>query len=146
MAPRVPRALAVVVALLPAAFAPASAQEPPPPVGIDSLCGPDVLTATTADQTLPAEQAAALDSLLRSLVTMPEDSLSHLLPNPPSAGAGIFVETPQGRYFRTIGVADVHTCAPLRPQMPFAIGSNTKMMTAAIIYQLQEEGLLTTGN
>jgi D-alanyl-D-alanine carboxypeptidase len=145
MASNVTRAVVAVVLML-VAVAPAHAQDPSPPVGIDSLCGPDALTATTAQQTLPADQAAALDDVLRKLVTMPEDSLSLVLPNPPSAGAGIFVETPQGRYFRTIGVADVQTCAPLRPQMPFAIGSNTKMMTAAIIYQLQEEGLLSTAD
>jgi D-alanyl-D-alanine carboxypeptidase len=124
--------------------APAHAQDEALPVGIDSFCGADALRMITAQQTLPADQAVALDDVLRKLVTMPEDSLSALMPNPPSAGAGILVDTPHGRYLRTVGVADVHTCAPLQPHMPLAIGSNTKMMTVAIIYQLQEEGLLST--
>jgi D-alanyl-D-alanine carboxypeptidase len=35
------------------------------------------------------------------------------------------------------------SCEPLQPTAPFQIGSNTKMMTAMIIFQLQEEGVLS---
>jgi CubicO group peptidase (beta-lactamase class C family) len=49
-------------------------------------------------------------------------------------------------YLKSTGVADVTTCEPLRADSPFQIGSNTKMMTAAMIYQLQEEGKLSTSD
>jgi D-alanyl-D-alanine carboxypeptidase len=54
------------------------------------------------------------------------------------------VLTPKGRYYKSVGVADVATCAPLRADSPYQIGSNTKMLTAAMIYQLQEERKLST--
>lgn len=124
----------------------ASAQDTDKPVGIDALCGEKALAFTTLQAPPEDDQTRALDAVLRSFVTVPTESspaLSALGPKPPAPGAVVFVDSPAGRYFRAIGVADVATCAPLDPAMPFAIGSNTKMMTAAIIFQLQEDGLLS---
>jgi D-alanyl-D-alanine carboxypeptidase len=121
----------------------------PAAIGIDALCGQGALTLSSADVTLDAEQAEALDDVLRGLVTAPADSLASLsafVPEPPAPGAVVFVETPEGRYFRSIGVADVESCEPLDPTQPFAIGSHDKMFVAAVIYQLQEEGLLSTSD
>ena len=56
----------------------------------------------------------------------------------------MLIITPEGRYFKSTGVADVTTCEPLPADSPFQIGSNTKMMTSAILFQLQEEGVLST--
>ena len=64
----------------------------------------------------------------------------------PAPGAALLVITPQGRYFKSVGVADITSCDPLPADALFEIGSNTKMMTAAIIYQLQEEGVLSTSD
>lgn len=121
------------------------------PVGIDSICGESALTITKAPSDTTGDDAGtqALDDLLHSFVTLPSDlesTLSQRVPKPPAPGAVIFVDSPQGRYYRGIGVADVSTCAPLDPTAPFPIGSNTKMFTTAVIYQLQEEGLLTTSD
>ena len=51
--------------------------------------------------------------------------------------------TPAGRYFKAAGVADVTTCEPLAADARYEIGSNTKLMTSAMILQLQEEGALS---
>jgi D-alanyl-D-alanine carboxypeptidase len=58
----------------------------------------------------------------------------------------MLIITPQGRYFKSAGVADVTTCAPLAADSAYQIGSNTKLMTSAILFQLQEEGVLTTAD
>jgi D-alanyl-D-alanine carboxypeptidase len=121
----------------------------PASIGIDALCGEQALAMSTADLTLDAETAEALDDVLRGLVTLPADpqqQLGTVFPRPPAPGAVVLVETPEGRYFRSIGVADVESCEPLEPTSPFAIGSHTKMFVAAVIYQLQEEGLLSTSD
>ena len=122
------------------------AQDEPAPVGIDAVCGEAALEPMTADVTLDSEQAAALDAVLRGLVTVPESPEQVLGFEGPAPGAVVFVETPEGRYLRSIGVADVESCEPLEPTSPFAIGSHTKMFVAAVIYQLQEEGLLSTSD
>ncbi len=58
----------------------------------------------------------------------------------------MLIITPEGRYFKSIGVSDVTTCDPLPADSPYQIGSNTKMMTSAMIFQLQEEGVLSTSD
>ncbi len=100
----------------------------------------------TAEVTLAADQATALDAVLRAFVTVVEDPdlLANFEGAQPAPGAVLSVETPDGRYFRSIGVADVESCAPLEPTSPFAIGSHTKMFIAAVMYELQEEGASTS--
>ena len=61
----------------------------------------------------------------------------------PAPGVSLLVITPAGRYFKAAGVADVTSCAPLTADSPYEIGSNTKLMTSAMILQLQEEGVLS---
>jgi len=124
------------------------AQDQPVPVGIDALCGDVALEPTTVEATLDPERTAALDAILRGFVTVPEDMemVLALGAEAPAPGSVMFVETPDGRYFRSIGVADVESCEPLDPKSHFAIGSHTKMFVAAVIYQLQEEGLLSTAD
>jgi D-alanyl-D-alanine carboxypeptidase len=118
-------------------------------VGIDTLCGESALTITALD-TLPEDaNSQALDSLLRQFVTLPTADAPPLTiygAKPPAPGAVIFVDSPGGRYFRSIGARDSEGCALVDPQTPFPIGSNTKMFTAAVIYQLHEEGLLSTSD
>ncbi len=118
-------------------------------VGIDAICGADALQLTTAEVTLDDKQAQALDAVLLGMVTQPADpeqGLSTVAAQPPAPGAVVLVESPSGRYFRSIGVTDVATCETLEPTTPFAIGSHTKMFVAAVVYQLQEEGLLSTSD
>ncbi len=113
--------------------------------GIVDICGDDALSITSADS-LTAEEAAPLDDLLRQFVTFPAEGETPLNPTPalPGTAAVIMVDSPDGTYFRSIGTADFDACTPVDPATPFPIGSNTKMFTATVIYQLQEAGLLST--
>ncbi len=143
------RAVAVTACLLVALGSTgAVAQDEAAPLTIDTLCGEAALEPMTAEVTLDADQATTLDAVLRAFVTEVEDPdlLANFEGVQPAPGAVLSVETPDGRYFRSIGVADVESCAPLEPTSPFAIGSHTKMFIAAVIYQLQEEGVLSTSD
>ena len=101
------------------------------------LCGEEALAITTIEDTLSPEISAQLDQALVSLV--------QAAPRP-GPGASMLIITPEGRYFKSTGVADVTTCDPLPADSPYQIGSNTKMMTSAILFQLQEEGVLSTAD
>lgn len=135
----------IVLLIVAISFSGVYAQEDSETVGIDALCGEGALELVTVEAPPEDEQTLALDALMRQFVTDPAATeLSTFAPKPPAPGAVVLVDSPAGRYFKAIGVADVETCEPLQPTMPFAIGSNTKMFTAAVVYQLQEEGLLST--
>ncbi|HRX05258.1 MAG TPA: serine hydrolase, partial [Anaerolineae bacterium] len=101
------------------------------------LCGEQALAINTIDDTLDPAISAQLDQVLTSLV--------QAVPRP-GPGAAMLIITPGGRYLKSTGVADVTTCQPLPADSPYQIGSNTKMMTSAIIFQLQEEGVLSTAD
>jgi D-alanyl-D-alanine carboxypeptidase len=142
--------LALMITILTASFA--VAQEESQPVGIDAVCGEEALTIVAADDTADDAGTQALDTILRQFVTLPSEEYPALVSDdisrfvgtkPPAPGAVIFVDAPGTRYYRSIGVRDVETCAPVDPTMQFPIGSNTKMFTASVILQLHEEGLLS---
>ncbi|MCK6581124.1 MAG: beta-lactamase family protein [Anaerolineae bacterium] len=126
-----------------------TAQEAAESIGIDTLCGENALTITALDELPEDATTQALDLMLNQMVMLPSDTvplLSAAGSKPPAPGAVIFIDSPEGRYYRAIGVSDIGSCALLDPETPFPIGSNTKMFTAAVIYQLQEEGLLSTSD
>jgi CubicO group peptidase (beta-lactamase class C family) len=125
---------------LPEESAIAQAEEAAESVDVVTLCGEAALNLTTELVTLPDDQAAKLDDLLRQVVTTAGTAAAGISPAP---GLVLWVETPTGAYWRAVGVADVASCEPLQPTAPFQIGSNTKMMTALIIFQLQEAGVLS---
>lgn len=58
-------------------------------------------------------------------------------------GVVLSVAGPDWRYVRAWGMADPAARRVVDCEMPFQIGSNTKMMTAALLLQLQEEGKLS---
>ena len=124
------------------------AQDESMPASIDAPCSEAFLEPMTFEATLDAEQTAALDALLGAFVTVPDDpEMANALGTPaPAPGSVIYVDSPDGRYSSAIGVADFETCEPLEPTSAFPIGSHTKMFVAAVIYQLQEEGLLSTSD
>jgi D-alanyl-D-alanine carboxypeptidase len=101
------------------------------------LCGDEALAINSIEDMLAPELSAQLDQGLVSLVQSAPR---------PGPGAVMLIITPQGRYFKSAGVADVTTCAPLAADSAYQIGSNTKLMTSAILFQLQEEGVLTTAD
>ncbi|MCB0042035.1 MAG: serine hydrolase [Caldilinea sp.] len=100
---------------------------------VTDLCGEEAVAINEVESTLPADVTAALDQRLQAFLTAPLN---------PAPGAVLLVITPEGRYFKAAGVADVTTCAPLAADAHYEIGSNTKLMTSAMILQLQEEGAL----
>jgi D-alanyl-D-alanine carboxypeptidase len=83
----------------------------------------------------PAEVSAALDRLVEQVLTGSEYGAA--------PGAVLSVETPAWRYIRALGQADIAAGVPVDCAMAFQIGSNTKMMTAAVVMQLHEEGRLS---
>ena len=101
------------------------------------LCGEQSLAINTVEDTLPPGISAQLD---QGLVSLLQDRPK------PAAGVTMLIETPGGRYLKSTGVSDVTTCDPLPADSSFQIGSNTKMMTMAILMQLQEEGVLSTSD
>lgn len=58
-------------------------------------------------------------------------------------GAVFYVQSPEGLFFKAIGIENVATREALDPLAHYQIGSTTKSMTAAIVLQLQEEGALS---
>jgi D-alanyl-D-alanine carboxypeptidase len=101
------------------------------------LCGEKAVAINEIEDTLAPEISAQLDQGLVSLV--------QAAPRP-GPGASMLIITPKGRYFKSTGVADVTNCEPLAADSPYQIGSNTKLMTSAILFQLQEEGKLSTSD
>ncbi len=143
------KSILVLLILLSAVAVTVHAQEAAAPVGIDALCGESALSITALDERPEDAATQALDTILRQLVTLPTEELpplSAVEPKPPAPSAVIFVDSPEGRYFRSIGARDIESCAFIDPETPFPIGSNTKMFTAAVIFQLHEEGLLSTSD
>ena len=104
---------------------------------VADLCGEQALAINTIEDTLSPEISALLDQGLVSLV---QEGAR------PGPGASMLIITPEGRYFKSTGVSDVSACDPLPADSPFQIGSNTKMMTSAMLFQLQEEGVLSTSD
>lgn len=87
----------------------------------------------------PDAIAAALDDILALAVSPPETGAAAIGAAP---GAVLSVRTPGWSYVRSLGSRDPETDAPLDCATPFEIGSNTKMMTATVLMQLVEEGVL----
>lgn len=102
---------------------------------VADLCGEQALAINTIADTLDPKIGATLDKALVNFLQAGTKS---------APGVSMLVITPNGRYFKSAGVADTATCAPLPADSAYEIGSNTKMMTSAIIFQLQEEGVLST--
>ena len=140
--------IGVIVGLLLLAVFSVQAQEATPEAtreilpGVDTPCGaaglePIANEASTLDESL----TATLDGYLTGMV-----SQGNGVGYSPSIGGVILLETPEGRYFKSVGVSNIEDCTPLAPNTPYAIGSHTKQFIAAVIYQLQEEGLLSVSD
>ncbi|WP_162798370.1 serine hydrolase [Sulfitobacter sp. SK011] len=99
----------------------------------------DITTCPT-DAAVPMSVAEALDGVLTAAVDT-EGPLSAAFGAAP--GAVLSLQAPDWTYARAAGVADPEAGQPISCDMAFQIGSNTKMMTAAVILQLQEEGALS---
>ena len=90
----------------------------------------------------PLAVVAALDELLEQFIN-PTPGRSQILPDAKAdPGAVIRIEMLDWIYYKALGVADIETGELIRCDQPYQIGSSTKMMTAAVLLQLQEEGKL----
>ena len=79
-----------------------------------------------------------------NLAAAPAIVKKYLGPDPGSApGVVLSVRGPGWRYVKAAGLADPGTGTTMDCAMAFEIGSNTKMMTATVLLQLQEEGKLS---
>ncbi|MEH6835737.1 MULTISPECIES: serine hydrolase domain-containing protein [Falsihalocynthiibacter] len=92
------------------------------------------------ETTAPEIITQALDSILSSAVD-PESEGGKVFGTAP--GAVLSVRAPGWRYTKSIGLANPDEGTPIDCQMSFQIGSNTKMITAAVLLQLHEEGMLS---
>lgn len=120
----------VVFALLLTSVSAVSAQD-------DRMIDPSQCTGET---NAPAEVVAALDNLLDEYTNPDrEDEVDYQMSAP---GAVMRVETPNWIYYEAAGVDNLENGDLLNCEQPFPVGSNTKMMTATLILQLHEEGLL----
>lgn len=88
----------------------------------------------------PLAVAEDLDGILRDSIDPASDFARLKLLAP---GAVMLVRTPDWTYFKSAGVADLESGAPLDCLSPYEIGSATKMMTGAVLMQLQEAGRLS---
>jgi D-alanyl-D-alanine carboxypeptidase len=79
--------------------------------------------------------ARALDAVLQQVVQGSEIGSA--------PGAVLSVRGPDWRFEGAAGLADPQAGRPIDCAMPFQIGSNTKMMTAVVLLQLHEKGLLS---
>lgn len=92
------------------------------------------VAACSAHKNVPPPVEQALDTVLKQI-------LQSELGGAP--GAVLSVRGAAWRYAKSAGTANLSNSAPIVCGMPFQIGSNTKMMTASVLLQLQEEGRLS---
>lgn len=85
--------------------------------------------------TAPPPVAEALDALLAQVTAGTELGAA--------PGGVLSVQGDGWRYVRAVGMADPEAGKPVDCDMAFQIGSATKMITAAVLLQLQEEGRLS---
>ncbi len=86
---------------------------------------------------LPAELVESLDALLQENIY--NDGAD---PEATAPGLILLVDTPQGRYLKAAGVANMDDQTPMKEDDILEIGSITKPFTIVLLMQLQEEGVL----
>lgn len=101
----------------------------------DAVAGPVAAGRCAPETQAPAGLAAVLDGVLERVVT--GTSLGS------APGAVLSVAGPDWRYVRAVGTEAPGSGAAIDCEMPFQIGSATKMMTATVLLQLHEEGRLS---
>jgi D-alanyl-D-alanine carboxypeptidase len=90
------------------------------------------------DAALPPEVVEGLDALLQGTIFTDETDFSESMP-----GLILLVDTPQGRYLKAAGVANMEDQTPMKEDDILEIGSITKIFTMVVLMQLQEEGVLS---
>ncbi|NDJ62001.1 MAG: beta-lactamase family protein [Chloroflexi bacterium] len=101
-------------------------------LGLGIVSAQDDAPGAVIEGELPAEVVGLLDGLVRSAAS-----------NATLPGVALWLATPDGTYAGAGGFADLDAEIAVQPDDRFRIGSLTKMFTAVVIMQLQEEGTLT---
>ncbi|WP_406644532.1 serine hydrolase [Aliisedimentitalea scapharcae] len=102
--------------------------------------GAQVIVSCDAEHNVPSNVGAELDAVLTKMVD-PASGLASIVGYAP--GGVLSVRSADWRYARSAGTADPDHVSPMSCDTPFQIGSNTKMITATVLMQLKEEGVLT---
>ena len=87
---------------------------------------------------LPDDVVAQLDAFLQAQVYKEGTDPATAAP-----GVILLVDTPDGHYLNTAGVASMEDSTPMKPDDHLEIGSNTKSFTIVLLMQLQEAGVLS---
>lgn len=109
-----------------------------------SLVGLPTVAADFGTCAIETNAPEAVTEVLDALLSSAVDSTSpNGLAFGTAPGAVLSVRSAGWRYAKSVGLADPDASISIDCQMPFQIGSNTKMMTAAVLLQLQEEEKLS---
>jgi amidase len=111
--------------------APAEEETAAPAAGEEAGLSAEAVTAVTN----------AVDGLLQQIVDPAMQSIPNALG--PAPGAVIRLDAPGLNFLEAAGLASVEDGTPMEADVPFEIGSNTKMFTAVMLMQLDEEGVLS---
>jgi D-alanyl-D-alanine carboxypeptidase len=96
-------------------------------------------TEAGATGELPPEVVTALDEFLVRVVDVGAEGTTT---DETCPGIVLLMDTPEGRYLKSSGVADMESLRPMETGDRLEIGSNTKSFTIVLLLQLQEEGAL----
>ena len=99
-----------------------------------AIARPDSFGDCATKTTAPEAVEDALDGVLQNILKSKLGS---------APGGVLSVRTKVWRYIKSAGFANPETGQKMNCEMPFQIGSNTKMMTAVILLQLHEESQLS---
>jgi CubicO group peptidase (beta-lactamase class C family) len=105
-----------------------------------------VLLAPAADPTASATPAVGLIAGSSAIKPIDEAALQSVVDTTARElivpGAVVLLRTPQGEFAVTYGTTQLGATTPPRADTHFRIASNTKTMTAAVVFQLAQEGKL----
>ncbi len=99
---------------------------------------PEIDENAIPDNTFPEDMEMQLDSFIQSQVYSEGGD-----PEGATPGLVLYVESPQGQYWKAAGVSNIESGTPMQPDDILEIGSNSKSFTIVVLMQLQEEGLLS---
>ena len=98
-----------------------------------------VLSGCGATSASAAPGGALPESTQKELDAAVEDSF----PKAATPGAVVAVQTPEGKWIKTVGIAQDNTDQPMEPDLHVRIGSVTKTFTGTALMQLAEKGELS---
>jgi D-alanyl-D-alanine carboxypeptidase len=107
---------------------------------VSLIGGVVVLGGCGGDETTTTAAAAPDGPLPESTQRQLETAVRKSFPEAAAPGAVVAVQTPEGKWIKTIGVADDRTGEPMEADLHTRIGSVTKTFTGTVLMQLVGEG------